>query len=162
MAGRPPKSTEQHKRDGTYQATRHKNRVELPVSNKVPDPPAHLNKAQGEVWRRMCQLLIDANRLSDQFLPAIELYCECWKTYKDAVADVDINGLTFETDSGQVKVNPAVNIEKEMRAQMIRIIEQFGFTPRSNMTFKDPPKADEEDPFMAILKTSIALERPDA
>lgn len=148
MKGRPPKPTAQHKKEGTYNAAKHRDRLTFPLLDSIPKAPHYFTGEQAEKWSRICSMLKRDDMLSDTYLELLERYCNAWLTWWKARIDVDANGITFNTDSGQTKQNPAVAIEKEMLSLMVRILEQFGYTPRAAMSIKvqgDGKK--DEDPF---------------
>lgn len=91
--------------------------------------------------------------LSDRFLTALESLCNVWQRWWEAKQNVDETGLTFHTDSGQLKQNPAVAIEKECMALLFRLLQDFGYTPRSSMALKDVGKGSkkEDDPLAALF-----------
>lgn len=151
MAGRRPKSTAEHIKDGTYNATKHRDRLKHPLLDTVPAPPADFNKAQKDRWNMICRMMIRDGQLSDTYLPALENYCNAWKRWSEAAKEVNETGLTFTTDTGQTKANPAVQIEKEMLSLMMRILEQFGYTPRAAMSIKVTGDGKKDDDPMNFL-----------
>lgn len=151
MTGRKPKSTAQHKQEGTYNATKHRDRLAFPILDEIPKPPEYFTKEQAEKWSHICGMLKRDGMLSDTYLELLERYCNAWGTWWKARQEVDEKGITFETDSGQTKQNPAVAIEKEMLALMLRILQDFGYTPRAAMAIKVPGGKDESDPLAELL-----------
>lgn len=152
MKGRKPKTTEQHRKDGTYNATKHRDRLSFPLLDAIPKPPQYFTNEQAAKWNLFCTMLKRDDLLSDTFLELLERYCNAWLTWWKAKADIDKNGICFDTDSGQRKVNPAVQIEKEMLALMLRILQDFGHTPRAAMAIKVPGGGShDDDPIMSIL-----------
>ena len=149
--GRPPKSTAQHKKDGTYNATKHRDRLQHPILEAIPAPPDYFTAGQSEKWNMICAMLKRDGMLSDTYLELLERYCNAWGTWWKARLEVDQSGITFETDSGQTKQNPAVAIEKEMLSLMLRILQDFGYTPRSAMSIKTPGGKEESDPLAELL-----------
>lgn len=152
MKGRPPKSTAQHKKDGTYNATKHRDRLTFPPLSDIPNPPDYFTDNQKSKWVLICNLLKRNDMLADTYLELLERYCNAWQTWWRAQQEVDATGITFTTDSGQTKQNPAVAIEKEMLALMVRILSEFGFTPRAAMSMKSHnSQKQDDDPIMALL-----------
>lgn len=150
--GQNAKTKEQHERDGTLNVTRHRDRIEYPKLKDVPKPPAYFTKEQAAKWNTICAMLKRDGMLSDTYLELLERYCNAWLTWWKARGEVDKMGLTFSTESGQTKQNPAVAIEKEMLSLMVRILNEFGYTPRSAMAIKTPQNAaDNDDPLTAIF-----------
>lgn len=83
--------------------------------------------------------------MSDTYLMALEHYCNAWLIWDKAYTEVAKSGVTFSTDSGQIKTNPAVQVAKEMLALMMRILEQFGYTPRAAMSIKVTSEGKTDD-----------------
>lgn len=150
--GHNAKTKEQHERDGTLNVTRHRDRIDYPKLRDIPNAPAYFTKEQAAKWKTICTFLKDDGMLSNRFLELVERYCNAWLTWDKARKDVDKNGITFSTKSGQIRQNPAVAIEKEMLALMLRILVEFGYTPRSSMVIKTPQgETDDGDPLAAIF-----------
>lgn len=100
----------------------------------------------------MCRTMIRDGILSDTYLHALEHYCNAWKRWSEAAAEVNKTHLTFTTKTGQNKGNPAVQIEKDLLSLMMRILEQFGYTPRSAMSIRVTGDGKKEnDPFAEFL-----------
>jgi len=149
--GHNAKPTEKHKAEGTYNATKHRDRLTFPVLDAIPKPPGYFTKEQVVKWNLFCTMLKRDGMLSDTYLELLERYCNAWLTWWKAHKEVDEKGITFDTGSGQTKQNPAVAIEKEMLALMLRILQDFGYTPRSAMAIKMPGGKDEKDPMEEFL-----------
>lgn len=150
--GANAKTKEQHERDGTLNVTRHRDRIEYPKLKNAPKAPAYFTKEQAAKWNTICAMLKRDGMLSDTYLELLERYCNAWLTWWKAREEVDATGITFTTDTGQTKQNPAVAIEKEMLSLMVRILNEFGYTPRSAMAIKTPQNpADDGDPLTAIF-----------
>lgn len=151
--GQNAKPVSEHQKNGTFNATRHKDRASDGYAklNAIPKPPTYFTKEQVGKWNTLCKFLLTDGMLCGQFLEGVERYCNAWLTWWEAVQEVRVTGLTFTTDTGQIRQNPAVNIEKEMLALMVRILNEFGYTPRSSMSLKITGGASEElDPLAAI------------
>lgn len=145
-AGHNAKTNRLHEKDGTLNTTKHKNRYAPPLLDIIPAAPAYFNKGQADKWKRICTMLKRDGMLSDTYLELVERYCNAWQTWWEACQNVRQNGITFDTKSGQTKQNPAVAIEKETLSLMVRILEQFGYTPRAAMAIKvtGAEKADDD------------------
>ncbi len=145
MKGRKPKTTEEHKAQGTYDASRHRDRLKHPMLTYVPQPPDEFTEGQKHLWISTCAMLLRDGQLSDTYLMALEHYCNAWLIWDKAYSEVAKSGVTFSTDSGQIKTNPAVQVAKEMLALMMRILEQFGYTPRAAMSIKVTSEGKTDD-----------------
>jgi len=83
--------------------------------------------------------------LSDTYLELLERYCNAWETWSKARVEVDQMGITLVSAKGGYYKNPAILVEKDMLALMVRILEQFGYTPRAAMSMKSTGKEKQED-----------------
>jgi len=147
-AGRPPKPSAEHQKKGTYRADRHAGRAAdaVPRLITIPAPPEYFTDGQRKKWTAICGMLKRDGMLADTYLELVERYCNCWQTWWKASQEVNKTGLTFSTEGGQIKQNPAVAIEKEMLSLMVRILNEFGYTPRSAMSIKVNPVKEDDDP----------------
>jgi P27 family predicted phage terminase small subunit len=145
MKGRPPKTTAQHKADGTYHATKHRDRQTFPMLDAIPKHPAYFSKEQAVKWNTICAMLQRDGMLSDTYLELLERYCNAWETWSKARVEVDQLGITLVSDKGSYYKNPAILVEKDMLALMVRILEQFGYTPRAAMSMKSTGKEKQDD-----------------
>jgi phage terminase small subunit len=71
--GRPSKSTEEHKRDGTLRAGRHSDTPLLSGGRAKPTAPAHLSKSEKAHFRAIVKELWDGNILDKADRKMIEL-----------------------------------------------------------------------------------------
>lgn len=154
MKGRPPKSTAKHKEEGTYNATKHAKRLTHPIidlNDALRRKPDYFTEQQSEKWNSTCAMLNRDGMLSDTYLNLVELFCNAWHRWWLSKVEADAGGVVFTTDSGQTKQNPAVAIEKEQMALMLRILQDFGYTPRSAASIKVENKGGQEDDILNFL-----------
>lgn len=158
MKGRPPKSSEQHKIDGTHQRVRHADRKAFELLDELPPCPFS-DKRRATYWEHFTSLYISTQILTKQHLDAIETLCNLRADLDDLNEDVRIEGITFKTDTGQIKANPSYALKLQTQAQILRIYEQFGGTPRTSMTLKTPTaNKDKVDPFEELMKMGAVSE----
>ena len=115
--GHNAKPTEKHKAEGTYNATKHRDRLAFPLLTLEKAKalrPSYFVEGQTKLWNKICTYLDRDGMLSDTYLELLERYCNAWGTWWKARQEVDKTGITFTTESGQTKQSPAVAIEKEM------------------------------------------------
>jgi P27 family predicted phage terminase small subunit len=141
MRSRTPKSTAQHKADGTYQKSRHRDRVEQPPVSGNPLPPPDFTERQTYWWNHYVRDISGFTTLTEPHLNAVALLCRLTVEREILEAEIQANGHTFRTDSGQLKINPAFTARMAVDNQIIKLFEQFGFTLRSSMNLKvEKPK----------------------
>lgn len=97
----------------------------------VPDCPDHLDDDARAEWFRIVPELESLGVLARTDGSALALYCDCYSQWVQANREVQMNGLTTETAAGGLKANPAVAIGRAARAQMYRLLVEFGCTPSS-------------------------------
>lgn len=147
-----PKTTEQHKLTGTYRKDRHENRVKLKQVDGVPPSPFE-DEYRTSRWVHYCELMQETHHLTQRHLDGIELMCNLDSDLIEVSENIKRTGITFTTETGQIKANPAVGIKLNIQSQMMRMYEQFGMTPRSSMNMKVPPDSGvkDTDPFEEVL-----------
>lgn len=100
----------------------------------APECPAHLDAEARAEWDRVTAELAQLGVLSRADRAALALYCDCHSQWVAANRAVAEKGLVVETRLGGVKANPAVAIARAARAQMIRVLAEFGLTPSARTT----------------------------
>ena len=73
MAGRPPKSIEQHLADGTYRKDRHGDRIYDRPLGAIGEPPDGMTEEAVEIWRVTAEQLYKTLGESDRKM--LESYC---------------------------------------------------------------------------------------
>lgn len=78
-----------------------------------PKMPSHLSEYARQEWRRVVPQLLEMGVLTVVDGPMLALYCEAYAEYVKATEEIQRDGLTFRTESGLIKQNPAVGIRRE-------------------------------------------------
>ena len=150
--GRPAKPVKDHLRDGTFQKVRHGNRAQFEAIKEVPKSPFS-DKRRIQYWDHFCEKLITTGILTIQHLDAVETLCSLRSDYDDLDAQVRAEGATYTTDTGQKKPHPAYDLKLRVQGQIIRLYEQFGFTPRTSAGLKVQAEPEtQKDPFEELLQ----------
>lgn len=154
MKGRPPKSNEQHKRDGTFEPSRHKNRVVAPTISGLPQAPVDFDSVHCQRWHEVCEFISGMGVLSVPDVESIRIYVEldvirreAWARYREGRARED---WLIYRDSA----------EKILKMQI-----EFGFNPRSRMSMKvERPPKKENNAFAVLMDMAKRAEEtlPDA
>jgi P27 family predicted phage terminase small subunit len=148
MRGRPPKSEAELKKNGSFEKGKHGNRIQLPAIKGIPSPPTDF-KGTGNArlrfwWKTYIQDIQSFAQLSKPHLQMVALMCRLMVDREKMDRQIQKDGFTFKTESGQVKINPMVSARNTIDNQLIRTYESFGFSLRSSMTIKtDKPKVGE-------------------
>lgn len=141
MAGRPPKPTAQHKIEGTYNSTRHKDRIDDVFEQGVPEKPSTLKGRASEAWDLITSGTPDAILcLVDQL--SLEAAARWFAKWDQWMTNIE------ETPGGykeQILAGHAWN-------QFQTIASKFGLTPADRAKIKAPEGQKEDDPLVEMLK----------
>ncbi|MCH9776451.1 MAG: phage terminase small subunit P27 family [Planctomycetes bacterium] len=129
--GRPRKSIEQHKRDGTFQKCRHQG-PEL-ESNELP-VPEDIKGAAAEAWQELAPILASMGILSEADSMAFRLLCDSYGLYLESCEHIAEHGAYYVahiTRAGieQVKEHPASKARSRYWREVESMARQFGLTP---------------------------------
>lgn len=106
-----------------------------PLSDEVgaamPAKPAWLSGHASMEWDRLVPDLAAAGILCEADGTMLAAYCEQYAIWRDALADVERNGITYADQCGKPHPSPAVKVQAEAAAEMRRLAGEFGFTPAS-------------------------------
>ncbi len=125
------KSIEKHHRDGTFEKSRHSDRVttETPGSLKAP---ANLNKEQAKIFRDVAAKMLENKSLADLDRNALELYSIQFALMRKATAELESEGevITVETKSGTMVIeSPWVKILQKSSDLVMKLSAKLGLTP---------------------------------
>lgn len=138
--GRKPKPTALKLLDGT-RADRINTAEPSPAKGR-PERPAHLDDVACAEWDRIVPQLEQLGVLSQVDGAALALYCGAFSEMLAAEASVREYGLLIDTGitaegaTPGKKANPAVAIARQARAQLHRLLVEFGLTPSSRSRLK--------------------------
>jgi len=113
--------------------------------------PAHIGKFGKQEWNRITPELSRLGLLTRIDQGALEMYCESYQRWREAVAFIAKNGTTFETrhpdildDAGNVKTRggvkyiqqyPQVSIAAQCREYCRKTLSEFGLSPGARARF---------------------------
>lgn len=158
MAGRKPKPTRLHVIHGNPSKKRLNYDEPQPDPVKNPSPPKHLDPIASYLWRVLCVELSELGILGRIDLKALERYCECYSTWRDAQKMRAERGVVVEKKQivGEteividVKTAPWVTVAAKMSAEM-RAIESAtgmgGAANRAKVKVDEKPKQSAADKF---------------
>lgn len=99
-----------------------------PPAEQFP-PPGDLPEEVHPLWRVVVADLGGANHMRASYLPALRAYCEAVYLHAQASAAIRKTGITGYSAMGSPIVMPAVRIQKDAAATMLRYAESLGLTP---------------------------------
>jgi len=123
-----------------------KGRKDEPIAREdEPTMPADLDSVAAGKWNELSEDLRARRMLSVTYSDAMAMYCRTWSEYMQADEQVKVQGLTIIGAKGGVIQNPLVLIRKNARADLLRIGQQFGFTPSSKagIVVDNKPKVND-------------------
>jgi P27 family predicted phage terminase small subunit len=157
------KSTSEKKLQGTYQASRDRNRLQFANTNGIViKAPAYVRQnklAYGE-WKAVAPHLIAEGILKPTDVSLLASYCVLFSRFREAALDVSTNGqtltVTSTTRTGRTErtvANPAVRNEIVYQAAMMRAAVKFGLNPLDRPRVEAPEAEgdDGRDPFDKFL-----------
>ena len=151
--GRPPKSVEEHLKNGTYKPSRHEGRgITIEPVEKLP-PPVSLSKKAAEKWEEMVPAMISAGMVS--IVDAVIL--------KDAFTSYDIAQDCLEQVNGyesygvylkgldKTRQMNLLDVYKEHMNRFHKIMMKFGVTPEARTRMRVKPKEKDDGDFLKSL-----------
>lgn len=146
--GRPPKSVEDHKANGTYKPSRHDGRgITIEPLEKLP-APINLSKRASDKWDELVPAMLEAGLISivdtvilkDAFI-SYDIAQDClekvnaYESYGEYLSNLD-----------KIKQMNLLDVYKEHMNRFHKIMMKFGVTPeaRTRMRVKPKEKADKD------------------
>jgi len=152
--GRPPKSTEEHERNGTYRPSRHANRGITITPLEKLQAPQDLSDRATEKWNKIVPAMLEAGLISivdvvilkDAFI-SYDIAQECleqvnnYKNYGDYLCELD-----------KIKDVNLLDTYREYMDRFHKIMMKFGVTPEARRRMMVKPKEKEEsDVFEGLM-----------
>ena len=157
------KSTAEKRLQGTYQASRERNRLQFVPSHGVASrPPTYVRKIKLALseWRAVAPFLEAEGILKQPDVSLLASYCILYARWREAALDVETNGqtlmVTSTTRTGKTErpiVNPAVRNEIIYQSAMMKAAVKFGLNPLDRPRVEAPDADDDtgDDPFQRFL-----------
>jgi P27 family predicted phage terminase small subunit len=103
-------------------------------------------------WNRIISELGSAGILTPVDTVILASFCQSYSRYRQCEDLVREQGMTYQDERGNYKINPAARQSATLLAEMRRIANDFGFSPASRTKVDSPaPASDEENDFDAFL-----------
>ena len=130
-----------------------------PLNQNEPKPdagaemPDGLSPAAQKHWVKISDQLERCGLLTQVDAAALELYCEAYARWKDALAKIDRDGMVVPSPKGYPLISPYLSIANRAHEQMVVLLKEFGMTPaaRSKVTVASPK--EKENSFLSLMKT---------
>jgi len=157
------KSSQEKKLQGTYQASRERNRLQfVPGHGVASRPPTYVRKIKLALseWKAVAPFLEAEGILKQPDVSLLASYCILYARWREAALDVETNGqtlmVTSTTRTGKTErpiVNPAVRNEIIYQSAMMKAAVKFGLNPLDRPRVEAPDADDDtgDDPFQRFL-----------
>lgn len=106
---------------------------------KPPKAPKTLSGHAKAAWRRIMPAIVGIGAATSADLPALELLASILGTEAEAREILAAEGLTVATADGGRKSHPAMRVAETARAQAVRLLAEFGLTPRGRQSVDTAP-----------------------
>ena len=143
MRGRKPKPTRLKVLAGNP-GRRPINKREPHFGNRMPAPPAHLDRLARQEWKRMCTLLESARILGEADRDALAAYCVVFTRWADAERQIKKHGPVVKVGNS-VQLSPYLVVANRCMDQMLRLWAEFGLTPSSRTRIIAAEASDDYD-----------------
>ena len=142
--GRKPKPTALLKAQGTYDASRHKNRLE---ADGTPTQPSVQSADDTFEW--LVKKLDDMGVVAEVDAMALQMLADAWEDYQSARNVIKENGPTYATTTAQGDLmwrpRPEVLMMNQSWAKVEKMMVQFGLTASSRAKIEMQEKIETLD-----------------
>ncbi len=151
--GRPPKSIEEHKNNGTYKPSRHDGRgISIEPLETLP-APVSLSKRAAEKWNEIVPAMLAAGLVS--VVDAVILK-DAFITYdiaQDCLEQVNAyeNYGEYLQNLDKIKQMNLLDVYKEHMNRFHKIMMKFGVTPEARTRMRVKPKEKDTNDFLKEL-----------
>ena len=137
-----PKTTTEHKRDGTFRKDRHKGLSLVPI--RTPSVPDWLSVVAKAKWQEVAKLLADAGIITAMDLDAIAAYAVAYSQWRLALEHIEENGIAYDSEGGLQKMNPACSVARETTKELAHWGSVLGLSPLSRKKLRvEAPDTDD-------------------
>ena len=112
----------------------------------IPNPPEELPESARAFWTTHAADLHSRGLLTARDLPAFERTCRLWHQLQRLDEQIEHEGSTFTTTTGQVKQNPAAALRLQTERQFLQHCSGFAMTPAARLRI--PSSQPEQKPRM--------------
>ena len=118
----------------------------LRMKAEVPPMPQNLlrDRVARDEWKRITKLLKGCGILTRVDVRILQLYCDTFSIYREAIKDYSKNGPTIYTSYGNPIQNPAAGVMHKARADMLKYLQELGMTPSARTRVHALPEDQDE------------------
>jgi len=107
----------------------------------APEPPASLSDRARVEWDGLARVTVELGVLTTADLRALELLAEALATEAELRALLRVEGLTIPGAGDNSKAHPGCKLLETTRNQAMRLLSDFGLTPRGRLSVEVRPPA---------------------
>lgn len=127
----------------------HENSEDL---KKLPETaPRHLDRIASRMWTQLVPVLNKTGITTIQDKAVVESFCMSYSMLRNAWGSIQEHGQTYESESGRIYKNPAVDILSDSQNKIKQLGGSIGLTPESRAAFVDLGKSDGSEDLDKIL-----------
>lgn len=142
--GPAPKSKKELKARGSWRAKKRAAAPDPPPTPPAaPDRPDCLDEEGKAEWARIVPELQELGLVAHVDRAALTNYCLAWSRLCKAQKEIEVHGLTFNTEKGDPHKRPEVAIAEKAQALIHAFLQQFGLSPASRARVT-PTKKQEQ------------------
>lgn len=97
----------------------------------IPEPPETLLQPEKDLWRRLVAELAPRG-LRDHDIDGITMLCQAAQIHREAQEGLTRSGLLLKGQRGPV-VNPLVKVARDQAMFILRVMNEYGFTPAARV-----------------------------
>ena len=114
---------------------------------EAPPVPEMLSERAGSAWMVLAPELVAVSVLTTADLPALALLCETQATVAELEQTIREEGFTVESAAGTRKAHPALKSLESTRNAAMRLMCEFGLTPKSRKYVEKAPTDSNYNPY---------------
>jgi P27 family predicted phage terminase small subunit len=130
-----------------------KNRPAPRLLPGAPKAPTDLDQRGLVEWRRISSLMEKRGTLSEEFGPAMLLYCNFYSIWAKAKDEIRKKGLVYKAN-GLLKTHPAIKIVQQLAPALRSLLSDLCLTPASRSRLTHAGPKEDADPFDDLLARS--------
>jgi P27 family predicted phage terminase small subunit len=120
----------------------------------IPECPSWLDEVGKQTWARVTAAMGKVDLALDVEL--LSVFCDAYSHLLRCSERLRLEGYTIAIGSGLLKINPSVNVLRELQKTLIEAVKQLGLSNDSRSKMGIVFKQKEPDEFEEFLKTGKA------
>lgn len=114
------------------------------VPGRLLNAPDYLDYQAADIWRDLGKKLLDAGLFTEGDSLALAMLCQQAARWQDAEKKLQMTGLVFEDDKGNLRTNPYSYISNNAWDRLKSMLGEFGLTPAERARLKVSTVEKEE------------------